>query len=158
MTWRAGLVGVGAVVALAVAGCGGGGGGSKAYTLSPTKACFTKGGFLAQDLANRYLPGTGGNLRVRISRNEHRVIAPGGVKGLVARDYVFLVFQKDPAAALQTQEKAVTLAVKSLASQSVLITRAAVRRGVGVTKNVFFYSATGALTKSERTRVASCLH
>jgi hypothetical protein len=95
---------------------------------------------------------------VRISRNEHRVLAPGGVKGLVARDYVFLVFQKNPAAALKTQEKAVTLAVKSLASQSVLITPAAVRRGVGVTKNVFFYSATGALTKSERTRVASCLH
>jgi hypothetical protein len=158
MTWRAGLAGVGAVLAIAVAGCGGGGGGSDAYTLAATKACFTKGGFPAQELANRYLPGTGGNLRVRISRNEHRVIAPGGVKGLVARDYVFLVFQKDPAAALETQEKAVTLAVKSLASQSVLITRTAVRRGVGLTKNVFFYSATGALTKSERARVASCLH
>jgi hypothetical protein len=152
------LVGAGAVLALAVSGCGGSGGGSGGYSLAPTKACFTKGGFVAQELANRYLPGTGGNLRVRISRNEHRVLAPGGVKGLVARDYVFLVFQKDPAAALATQEKAVTLAVKSLASQSVLITRAAVRRGVGVTKNVFFYSATGALTKSERTRVASCLH
>jgi hypothetical protein len=152
------LAGVGAVLALVVAGCGGGGGGSSSYTLAATKACFVKGGFLAQELANRYLPGTGGNLRVRISRNEHRVIAPGGVKGLVARDYVFLVFQKTPQAALATQEKAVTLAVKSLASQSVLITRAAVRRGVGLTKNVFFYSATGALTKSERTRVASCLH
>jgi hypothetical protein len=158
MTWRAGLAGVGAVLAIAVAGCGGGGGGSDAYTLAATKTCFTKGGFPAQELANRYLPGAGGNLRVRISRNEHRVIAPGGVKGLVARDYVFLVFQKDPAAALETQEKAVTLAVKSLASQSVLITRTAVRRGVGLTKNVFFYSATGALTKSERARVASCLH
>lgn len=158
MSRRAGLAGVGAVLAIAVAGCGGGGGSSDAYTLAPTEACFTKGGFLAQELANRYLPGTGGNLRVRISRNEHRVLAPGGVKGLVARDYVFLVFQKDPTAALKTQEKAVTLAVKSLASQSVLITPAAVRRGVGLTKNVFFYSATGALTKSERTRVASCLH
>jgi hypothetical protein len=158
MTWRATLVGAGAVLALAVSGCGGSGGGSGGYSLASTKACFTKGGFVAQELANRYLPGTGGNLRVRISRNEHRVLAPGGVKGLVARDYVFLVFQKDPAAALATQEKAVTLAVKSLASQSVLITRAAVRRGVGVTKNVFYYSATGALTKSERTRVASCLH
>jgi hypothetical protein len=146
------------VLALAAAGCGGGGAGSGDYTLAATKSCFTKGGFLAQELANRYLPGTGGNLRVRISRNEHRLLAPGGVKGLVARDYVFLVFQKDPAAALKTQEKAVTLAVKSLASQSVLITPAAVRRGVGLTKNVFFYSATGALTKSERTKVASCLH
>jgi hypothetical protein len=158
MTWRAVLACVGALLALAAAGCGGGGGSNGNYTLAATKSCFTKGGFLAQELANRYLPGTGGNLRVRISRKEHRLLAPGGVKGLVARDYVFLVFQKDPAAALATQEKAVTLAVKSLASQSVLITRAAVRRGVGLTKNVFFYSATGALTKSERTKVASCLH
>lgn len=152
---RAGLACVGVVVAIGASGCGGGGG--SGYTLSATRSCFDKAGFLTNELANRYLPGTGGNLRVRITKAQQQLLSPGGVKGRQARDYVFLVFGKDPAEATATQAKAVHLAVSSLRSQAVLITPAAVRKGVGVTGNVFYYSATGALTKGERTKVTSCL-
>jgi hypothetical protein len=155
--WRGlGLALGGALVLLGAAACGGGGGSSETYTLSATKSCLQKAGYSTAALANRYLPGAGGNLRVQLSQRQ-QLLAPGATPGREARGYVFLVFQKDPAAAQKTQDKAVTLAVQALRGQYIQATRASVERGVGLSKNVFFYSSTGSLTSHERKQVEACL-
>jgi hypothetical protein len=150
---KVGIV-IGIVGTLALAGCGSGS--SNRLTLKATRSCLDKDGYRTAVLANRYLPGTEGNLRVRLIKGG-QLLNPGGLKGVQSTNYVFLVFDKDAASAAKTREKAVSLAVASLRSQSVLMTPAAVRRGVGLTKNVFYYSATGSLTNSERSIVESCL-
>jgi hypothetical protein len=152
MMRQVGIV-IGIVGALGLAGCGSG---SNRITLKATRACLDNDGYQTAVLANRYLPGSEGNLRVRLIKGG-QLLNPGGVKGAQSGAYIFLVFDKDAASAAKTEEKAISLAVASLRSQSVLMTPAAVKRGVGLTKNVFYYSATGSLTNSERSKVASCL-
>ena len=149
-----------AVVVLGAAGCGGGSGGGSngAFTLAATQSCLKKAGYATGTVTNRYLPSDGGDLRVRLSKKPD-LLTPGAAPGSTSSsdEYVFLLFSKTPAAALKIREKAVTLAVQSFEHESVLLTRAAARAGVGLTKNVFFYSASGPLTQDERTKVASCL-
>ncbi len=146
----------GVLVVLGTAACGGG---SHSYTLAATRSCLEKAGFQATALKNRFLPGSGGNLRVRLTTGGNAPLDPNAPRGGVAPDeYVFLVFGKDPAAALTTEARAVSLAVHSVEAGGRSITRRAVQDGVAVTKNVFYYSDTGALTQSERKQVAACLH
>ena len=145
------------ILAVAAAGCGGGGSGSSGYSLSSTRACLQKAGFGAVAVGNDELPGAGGNLRVKLT-NKIGLLDPNAPSGGgPENEYVFLVFAKDPAAALATERKALDLALQSFHSRGLLMTRAAAKQGVGLTKNVFYYSASGPLTKDERTKVGSCL-
>ncbi len=153
---RGSVASLGALAALSLAGCGGGGG-SSTYTLSSTQSCLTKAGYQAAAIKNTSLPGTGGNLRVKLAKRAALLNPNAPRGGNQAGAYVFLVFGKDPAEALGTEKKAVALAVKSITASFGSITPAAVRAGVGVTKNVFYYSTTGPLTKSQRLKVTSCL-
>jgi hypothetical protein len=86
-----------------------------------------------------------------------QLLQPTAPTGVQSRDYVFLVFQKDETAAKQTQAKAVHLAILSLRQSGILASAASVRRGVGLTSNVFYYSTTGSLTQSQRAEITSCL-
>ena len=150
---------VAALAVLAASGCGGGGGSGKAYSLSSTQSCFQKAGLKATTTTNRYLPGAVGYLQVEFKSAKDALLDPAANlqgRGPQNQD-VFLVFQKDAPGALATEDKAVKLALRSLRSQGTSMTREAVIAGVGLTKNVFYYSATGALTKPERTKVESCL-
>ena len=152
-----GLICAAVLLAVVASGCGGSSG-SNAYSLSATRSCMDKAGYQTATVKNPYLPGSGGNLRAQLSKRDH-LLNPSTITGSAPNDdYVFLVFDKTPAEALTTQEKAVTLAIQSFEHQSVLLTRAAARAGVGLTKNVFYYSPNGALTTSERTKITSCLH
>ena len=140
---------------LGTAACGGG---SHSYTLTATRSCLVKAGFQTAALKNRFLPGTGGNLRVRLTTGGNAPLDPNAPRGGISPDeYVFLVFERDPAAALATEARAVSLAVRSVEAGGRSITRRAVLDGVALTKNVFYYSDTGALTQSERKQVAVCL-
>ncbi len=153
---RIGMAGIGALIAIGVAGCGGGGG-NGLYTLSATASCMQKAGYQTTKVTNPYLPGSAGNLRVQLSKIDH-LLNPTTPTGAAPNDdFVFLVFDKDATGALATENKAITLAVRSFEHQSALLSRAAAKAGVAVAKNVFFYSANGALTPSERTKVTTCL-
>jgi hypothetical protein len=147
-----------AVAALAVGGCGGGGGGSKLYSLSATQSCLKRAGYQAVALPNSSLPGAAGNLRVRLATSEP-ALAPTALRGtVIPNQFVFLVFGKDETSALATENRAITLTIRALNDEGEQLTRAYVRSGVGLSKNVFFYSPSGPLTKTERTKVSSCLH
>ncbi len=146
-------------VGVCLAGCGGGGGtggGKDTYTLAATRSCLDKAGYPTAVVKNQYLPGTGGNLRVHVTETE-ALLDPGQKTGNAAPGYVFLVFGKDPAAAIRTENKALALAMQSFEHEQQLMTRAALKKGVGLAGNVFYYSSTGALTAAERAKVASCL-
>jgi hypothetical protein len=148
-----------AVLAFGAAACGGGGSNksSSTFSLSSTKDCLEGKGYTTAELKNQYLPGTEGNLRVHLAKKGPKLLTPGRPTGRLADAYVFLVFDKDHAAAVQTQDKALALAVESLREGGVQSTKAIVKKGVGLTKNVFYYSAGGALTSAQRSAVASCL-
>jgi len=149
---------LGAALALAIAGCGGGSGGAHIYTLSATQSCLRKNGFQASVVTDFSLPGTGGNLRVRLTDVGQALLAPNTPPGAPSPDeFVFLVFDKTAAAALATEKRAMTLAFQSLRADGLQMTRAQLRAGVGLTDNVFYYSAVGVLAKSERTKIMSCL-
>jgi hypothetical protein len=141
------------LLALAAAGCGGSS--ADGYSLKATQSCFAKAGYATSELPNRYLPGSQGNLRVRLLKGPE-LLQPSA-QGRTSLGYVFLVFGKDQKEAQATQAKAVHLTVISLHANGRLITASQARRSVGLTKNVFFYSATGALTAQQRAKVAGCL-
>ena len=107
-------------------------------------------------MKNPYLPGTDGNLRVHVTKSEP-LLNPGQHSGNAETGFVFIVFDKDPEAALKTQDKALSLAMQSFQHAQELVTRASLKKGVALSKNVFYYSSTGALTPNERNKVASCL-
>ncbi len=149
---RLGLVCLGLIAVLA--GCGGPAG---LYTLAATRACLDRDGFKAVALTNRSLPGSGGNLRVQL-RSVQSPLSPTALRGSVApNEFVFLVFDKDSGSALATEDRAITLTVRTLEAQGEQLTRAYVRAGVGLSKNVFYYSPSGPLSKTERSKVESCL-
>ncbi len=154
---RLGTIGGAVLVAIGAAACGGGGG-SHLFTLAATQSCLQKAGYETTQVKNPYLPGTGGNLRVKLTNTVHLLTPNSPAGGGPDQEYVFLVFTKDPAAGLAIENKAVTLAVQSTEHYAVMMTRAAAKAGVGLTKNVFYYSASGALTQGERTKVTACLH
>ena len=156
MMQRVGLACGAGLVVLGMAACGGGGG-SNGYTLAATETCLKKAGYETIKVTNSYLPGTEGNLRVKLSNQVHLLSPSSPTGGGPDQEYVFLIFQKDPATALVTENKAVTLAVQSTEHYAVMMTRAAAKAGVGLTKNVFYYSTSGALTQGERTKVEACL-
>lgn len=163
MRKRVGAAALGALVVLFVAGCGGGGsggsgGGSDTLTLSATQSCLKKAGYPTSVVSNQYLPGAGGNLRAHVANLEPGVLNPDRPAASTAgKGYVFLVFAKDPAGAVAIQDKALKLAMQSFEHQAVLMSRATLKKGVGLTKNVFYYSSTGALSRTERARVVACL-
>jgi hypothetical protein len=143
------------LVVIGTTGCGGGG--SHLYTLAATQACMKKAGYQTTPVKNPYLPGSAGNLRVQLS-NPTALLNPSALRGGDSSDqYVFLVFDKNIAGGLATEQKAVTLAVQSTEHFAVLMTRAAAKAGVGLTKNVFYYTDSGALTAGERTKITACL-
>jgi hypothetical protein len=154
---------LGALLALCVAGCGGSGGGSGAngagaFTLTATKSCLKKAGYPTAVVQNQYFPTAGGNLRVHVTNLQPGVLNPDRpAASTVDPGYVFLVFAKNPAGALAIRTKALKLAAQSFEHQAVVMSPAALKRGVGLTKNVFYYSPTGALSNAERTRVVACL-
>ncbi len=157
-------VGVSPVVLLplvVVAGCGGGHQAAEStglYTLAATRSCLVSAGFQASAAENHYLPGSGGNLRVRLTNHGPALLAPNASRTAPPSDeYVFLVFDHGAAAARTTEERALTLAMQSVQADGLVMTRNQVRDGVGLNKNVFFYSAAGTLTKDERRKVVSCL-
>jgi hypothetical protein len=150
-----GLPGIGLLSLFALAACGGSG--QHLYTLAATRACMRHAGYEAQPLANHSLPGSGGNLLVRV-RNVEPLLTPNAPQGtVVPNEYVFLVFDKDAASAVATEDKAIRLTIRTLNVEGEAVTRAYVEAGLGLTRNVFFYSPTGPLTKVERTKVVACL-
>ncbi len=114
-------------------------------------------GYEARALANHSLPGTGGNLLVRLRSVEPLLTpnAPGGT--VLPNEYVFLVFDKDATSAAATEDKAITLTIRTLGVNGESVTHAYVQAGVALARNVFYYSPTGPLTKVERTKIAACL-
>jgi len=130
------------------------------FTIDKTRPCFEKAGLKATLTSNRYLPGAAGYLQVEFASAKNALLDPAAnLSGRSPQNQdVFLIFAKDEAGALVDENKAVRLAIRSLRAQGSVMTRTAVVAGVGLTKNVFYYSATGALTKGERTKVESCLH
>jgi hypothetical protein len=114
-------------------------------------------GYEARALANPSLPGSGGNLRVQL-RNVEPVLAPTAPRGgVIPNVYVFLVFDRDATSALATENKAIELTVRTIEGRGEAVTRSFVQAGVGLTRNVFYYSTSGPLTKDERTKVEACL-
>ncbi|MBV8599354.1 MAG: hypothetical protein JO017_11075, partial [Actinobacteria bacterium] len=86
------------------------------------------------------------------------LLNPVTANGSVLPDtWVYIVFGRDRAEAVRTESKAVRLAIQSLNARGLLATPATVRAGVQVTKNVFYYSPTGALTQAERSKIEACL-
>src|SRR5262249_30675172 len=161
--WRAMRVAAGVaagalLLTVGAAGCGGGGGhGSPVYTLAATKSCLEKEGYRADALANSSLPGSGGSLRVRVSAAVPP-LEPNAPRGtVIPNQYVFLVFEGSSAQALTTENKAITLTLRTLLDQGISATRAYVKRGVGLARNVFFYSPSGALPPPQRAKVERCL-
>jgi hypothetical protein len=141
---------------LAAAGCGGGG--SSGYSLDKTKSCLETQGYTATSIANKYLPGSGGNLRVQLTSDKAKALAPNAPRGLAQPDeFVFLVFGKSPAEAQKTETHAVNLAISSLRAKGLILDRPAALQAVQVEKNVFIYSASGPLTQPERNAVTACL-
>jgi hypothetical protein len=140
-----------------LAGCGGHA--TKLYTLSATKACLDKAGYHTAAVKNTTLPSTGGNLRVKIAKASSELLNPQQAKGGTPPNaYIFLIFAKDPGAALSTEDKAVQISVQALKVRGLTITPAAVRKDVGIDQNVFFYSTTGGVTAGERAKFVPCLH
>jgi hypothetical protein len=155
---RAVVIAAGAVALGLLAGCGGSGSGPDLYSLSATQTCLEKAGYRTAVVKNTTLPSAGGNLRVQIAKTGSELLDPAQKKGgIPPNTYVFLVFAKDPAAALATERRAVQVAVQALKVRGLTITPAAVRRDVGVAKNVFFYSTTGGVTRTERAKFTPCL-
>jgi hypothetical protein len=156
MRFAAGFVVSAMLLGVAAAGCGGSHG-SSLYTLPATKSCMEKAGFPSTALTNDTLPGTGGNLRVQVS-TVVPALAPSALRGtVVPNQYVFLVFGATPAEAQKIENLAITKTVRTLYDQGISATRDYVKRGIGLTKNVFFYSPSGALTPSQRAKVDRCL-
>jgi hypothetical protein len=156
LLWRLGVGSAGLLVLLGITACGGGS--RSAYTLSATQSCLRTAGFQTASLPDRFLPGTGGNLRVRLDNPGTQLPdAKSPRVNIGSGDYVFLVFGKDPAAALETEKRAVTLAVRSVKARGHSVTRRSVEDGVALDRNVFYYSTTGPLSASERAKVGSCL-
>jgi hypothetical protein len=129
------------IVTGALAGCGGG---SSGYSLARTQACFKSKGFEAVALTNRALPGSGGNLRISLGPN-------------FGMQDVFIVFGRNAKEANATELRAVNLTEKSLTQRHLLMPRSAIRAGVEVTRNVFYYSDTGPIAQNVRDDVQSCL-
>jgi len=156
MRVAAGVAACALLLTVGATSCGGGHG-SSLYTLAATKSCLEKAGYRADTLANSSLPGSGGNLRVQVS-TAVPPLEPNAPRGTVVPDqYVFLVFEGSPAEALTTENKAITLTRRTLFDQGISATRGYVKRGVGLARNVFFYSPSGALTPSQRAKVERCL-
>lgn len=139
------------------AGCGGGGGESETYTLEPTRSCFEDAGYPTAKLANPSLPAAGGHLRVQLDKSEELLDPRRRTGRTTGQQYVFLVFAADRDAALATQKKAIDLAEKSLEAAGLFLTRDDVKQGLGLSKNVLYYSTEGALTQNQRTMIDSCL-
>ena len=128
------------------------------YTLSATQSCLKKAGYGAAVVTDRYLPATQGDLRVRLANPQDELLQPQMPRaGIPPHTYVYLLFEKDPAAALVTEDNAVTLTLRSLKADGFSMSRKAAADGVGLTENVFYYSPTGALTRSERAKVTACM-
>lgn len=145
------------LAAIGLSGCGGSGG-NGAYSLSATKACLNKAGLQTAAVSNDNFPAATGNLRVQIRKPGQTLLDPQQLRsGIPPNEYVFLVFSKTPAAALATEQKAVNVAFQSLRVRGMLITRAALRNDVGLDRNVFYYSTTGAVTKGDKAKFISCL-
>ncbi len=145
-----------ALVTVALTGCGGHK--SSVYSLSATQSCLEKAGLQTAVVTDTYLPASGGDLRVRLKNGKKALLDPQQLKGgTPPNEYIFLIFAKSPAAALGTENKAVTLAYQTLRVRGMLITRAAVRADVGLAKNVFFYSTTGGVTAGDRKVFLPCL-
>jgi len=153
-TW---VASIGSVLLVTLAGCGGGSG-EHAYTLAATRACLEHAGYQARTLSNPSLPGAGGNRLVRLRKVEPLLTpaAPGGT--LVPNVFVFLVFAKDAASARATENKAIRLALQTFSSEGEAVTRAYVQAGIGLVRNVFYYSPSGAVTHQERAGLSVCLH
>jgi hypothetical protein len=153
------MMATGALAVVLLAGCGGSGSESHLYTLSATQACLEKAGYHTAVVKNTTLPSSGGNLRVQIAKASSELLDPAQAKGgIPPNTYVFLVFTNDPTAALATEKRAVRISVQGLKVRGITVTPAAVRDDVGVAKNVFFYSTTGAVTPGERAKFTPCLH
>jgi hypothetical protein len=156
MRFAAGVAVSATLLTVGAAGCGGSHG-SSLYTLAATKTCMEKQGFPSDELENNTLPGSRGNLRVQVS-TVVPALAPNAPRGtVVPNQYVFLVFGASPAEAQKLEDTAITKTVHTLFDQGISATRDYVRRGVGLSKNVFFYSPSGALTPSQRAKVDRCL-
>ncbi|MBV8079761.1 MAG: hypothetical protein JO186_05220 [Actinobacteria bacterium] len=149
------LAAFGGLAVLAASGCGSAGNGG--YTLHATQSCLEKKGYDTAVLTNQSLPGSRGNLRIRVNKGIP-LLNPVTANGSVLPDtWVYIVFGRDRAEAVRTESKAVRLAIQSLNARGLLATPATVRAGVQVTKNVFYYSPTGALTQAERSKIEACL-
>jgi hypothetical protein len=127
-------------IAAAVSGCGG----SSSYSLKSTEACFNGKGLKAVPLANRYLPGSGGNLRVALGKNYGYL-------------YVYMVFDHSHTDAVATETKAVNLALASFKKKNLVMSRADVLAGVELNRNVFYYSNSGAIPQNVNLAVQQCL-
>jgi hypothetical protein len=155
---RAAIKATGALALVLIAGCGGSGSGADLFTLSATQTCLEKAGYHTAVVKNTTLPSSGGNLRVQIGKTGSELLDPGQRKGGIPPDtYVFLIFAKDPAAALATERRAVRISVQALKTRGLTVTPAAIRNDVGVANNVFFYSTTGGVTKRDRSKFTPCL-
>ena len=96
MRQRGGLACAAVRSCLARQACGGGGGGHT-YSLSATQSCMKKAGYGTTTVKNRYLPGSEGNLRVQLSKRVLVLTPTAPTGGAPNDDYVFLVFDKNPA-------------------------------------------------------------
>lgn len=131
---------------------------TRSFSLAATRACLRKAGLQTSAVSNIYLPGSGGNLRVRLTNAGPALLDPNAPTGSISPDqYVFLVFDATPAAAAAAERKALDLAQRALRSHGILMSDAAVDQSLGVTRNVFYYSATANISRSERTTITKCL-
>jgi hypothetical protein len=155
----AGVVAAALLTAIGLAACGGGGGGHKgAYTLSASRACLEKAGFRTATVDNIYFPQAAGNLRVRLTKGGSTTPDPEELRAdTIANEYVFLVFAKDAAGARALERKAVRIAVQSLKIRGLSLSPATVKGGVGVRRNVFYYSTTRGVTARDRAKFVPCL-
>jgi hypothetical protein len=152
------LVLVGAVgIVTGGAACGGGGGEPETYTLDATRACLEDAGYTTAPLPNPSLPAAGGHLRVQLTSADEPLDPSKRSARSSGGEYVFIVFASDPAGAVATRKKAVDLAEESLKAAGLFMARRSVSQGIGLTKNVLFYSTEGALTQDQRTAITSCL-
>jgi len=156
----AGLAAAALLAAIGLTACGGGrsGGRTDAYTLSATRACLDKAGFPTAVVHNIYFPQATGNLRVRLTKGGAAAPDADELRAeTIADQYVFLVFAKNAAGARAFERKAVRIAVQSLKLRGLSLSAAAVKRDVGVRRNVFYYSTSRGVTASDRAKFVPCL-
>jgi hypothetical protein len=116
--------------------------GSSLYTLAKTRSCLIAAGHPAVATANPALPASGGHLTVTLIRGFGEI---------------YIAFGKNAKEALAIRDRAVELALRSLAAHHAGLPRSEIIAGTRTNRNVFYYSSLGAVSLESAGLIDPCL-